>query len=161
MINIDGMQEDAVTNLEPISAEAQMILAELRGLRDEVLSMHQEARATLVAIREMVDELHRVQRSESNIEQELTDVAHRLGDALDGAQPSLSSCTVCGSDVERHAAENGILLICKACGHTAFAERRGNQDRRHGSERRVMGQMVVEDAAEPVPEGIDWTSPEA
>jgi len=148
-----------VSDFKPISAEAQMILAELRGLRDEMASMHAEARTTLVAIRELFNELRQVETTESNIEHELEDVAQRLGDALDGQQMSLTSCSVCGSDVERHAAENGILLICKACGHTAFADRRAMADRRTGSERRNLSHSAMEgpppDAAG---EAIDWTS---
>ena len=147
-----------MTDLRPISAEAQMILSELHALRDEMVSMHQETHATLIAIREMFDELRRVERTESDIEQELEDVSHRLGDALGGQQPSLTTCSVCGSDLERHAAENGILLICNACGHTAFAERRTNGERRIGHERSIPGRGVTEELS--APEGdnsFDWT----
>ncbi|KIL98840.1 hypothetical protein CCC_02290 [Paramagnetospirillum magnetotacticum MS-1] len=147
-----------MTDIMPISAESTMILAELRSLRDEMQSMHQETHAALLAIREMVDELHGVERRESNIEQGLEDMAQQLGEVLDGPGPSLTTCSVCGSDVERHGAENGILLICKACGHTAFAERRTNGERRQGAERRSIGQSVADAAPEPTRESFDWTS---
>lgn len=140
-----------MTDLKPISAEAQMILAELRGLRDEILAMHQETRATLVAIREVFTEIRLVEKTEADIEEELGVVADRLGNALDDRSISLTSCSVCGSNVERHAAENGMLLICNACGHTAFI------DRRTGKERRNVGGGTQEGPADQMAESIDWT----
>ncbi len=142
-----------------VTLEAQMILTELRSLRDEVVSMHQETRATLVAIREMFDEFRRLETAEFNIEHELEDVSHRLGDAIAGPGPSLTTCAVCGSDVQRHTAENGILLICRACGHTAFADRRDGNERRNTSERRSYAQQGGSEDP-PADEGLtaDWTS---
>lgn len=143
-----------MTSLKPISAEAQMILAELRGLRDEMAAMHQETRATLAAMRELFSEIRRVESTESDIEQDLEDVAQRLGTVLDERRVSLSSCSVCGSDVERHAAENGALLICKACGHTAFV------DRRSGTERRNVTHSAEEGPPDQVPDTMAWTNTE-
>lgn len=140
-----------MTDLKPISAEAQMILAELHGLRDEILAMHQETRATLVAIREVFTEIRLVEKTEADIEEELGMVADRLGNSLDDDRMSLTSCSACGSNVERHAAENGMLLICNACGHTAFI------DRRTGTERRNVGSGPQEGPADQVSESIDWT----
>ncbi|EME69825.1 hypothetical protein H261_11675 [Paramagnetospirillum caucaseum] len=132
-----------MTDLKPISAEARMILAELHALRDEMTSMHQEARATLVAIRELFNELQRVETAESNIEHELEDVAQRLGDALDEQRMSLTSCSVCGSDVERH---------------TAFADRRAMGERRTGAERRNLGHSAAEGPPDLGPASFDWTT---
>jgi hypothetical protein len=110
------LQESEVTNINLVSAEAKMILAELHAHRKEMASMRQEVHATLVAIRDVIAELRRVERTESNIEQELEDASQRLGNVLDGPpQPSLTSCSVCGSHVERH---------------TGFADRRTSGDRR-------------------------------
>jgi NADH pyrophosphatase NudC (nudix superfamily) len=131
-----------------------MILAELHGLREEMIAMHQETHATLVALRELFTEIRLVESNEAGIEEELGLMANRLGDALDDKRISLTSCSVCGSNVERHAAENGILLICKACGHTAFA------DRRTGTERRNDGGATQEGPDDQVTEGIDWTRAE-
>jgi len=155
---VEYLREDEVTDLKPISAEAQMILAELHSLRDEMASMHQETRATLTAIRELFNELRQVESTESSIEQELESVANRLGEALDDQQISLTSCSVCGSDVERHVAENGILLICKACGHTAFADRRAIGDRRAGSDRRNLSHSATEGPPDLDDGDFDWTT---
>ncbi|ARJ65426.1 hypothetical protein WV31_07055 [Magnetospirillum sp. ME-1] len=128
-----------------------MILAELRGLRDEVLAMHQETRATLVALRELFTEIRQVEKVEADIEEELEAVADRIGNAMEDDRMSLTSCSACGSNVERHAAENGILLICNACGHTAFV------DRRTGKERRNVGVDPREGPSDQVADTIDWT----
>lgn len=143
-----------MTDLKPISAEAQIILAELRGLRDEMTAMHQETRATLTALRELFTEIRQVERTEASIEEELDAVAGRLGDVLEEQRVSLTSCSVCGSDVERHAAQNGALLICKACGHTAFV------DRRCGTDRRNITHSAEEGPPDQTPEAIDWTRAE-
>lgn len=143
-----------MTSLQPISVEAQMILAELRGLRDEMTALHQETRAALTALRELFTEIRRVESTEAGIEAELEVVADSLGEVLGERRISVTSCSVCGSNVERHAAENGMLLICKACGHTAFA------DRRTGKERRNVGGATQEGAADHATDSIDWTRAE-
>ncbi|CUW40309.1 protein of unknown function [Magnetospirillum sp. XM-1] len=140
-----------MTTLQPISLEAQMILAELRGLRDEMTALHQETHAALTALRELFAEIRQVESTEAGIEAELEVVADSLGEVLDERRISVTSCPVCGSDVERHAAENGALLICKACGHSAFV------DRRTGIDRRNVSHSAIEGPPDQVAEGIDWT----
>jgi hypothetical protein len=148
-----------LSNLDGFTLETKMIMDELRNLRGEVAAMHQETRATLVAIREMFDELRRVETAEFNIEHELEDVSNRLGEAIAGPGPSLTTCAVCGSDVQRHVAENGILLICRACGHTAFADRREGTERRNTAERRGYPQHgTTDDPPVEAPDSRNWIS---
>lgn len=147
-----------MTTRPPGSADTEAILAELRILRDEMAELRQDTRAALAALRELFSEISRVEATEGTIEQELEEVSDRLGDALDGRQPSLTSCEVCGSALEHHPARNGILLICKACGHTAFANRRLRPERRSGRERRDRYTVAEDGPPAETPEIIDWTA---
>lgn len=140
------------------SADTPAILAELRALRDELSALRQDTRTVLAALRELFSEIRRVEAAEGTIERELEEVSERLGDALEGQQPSLTSCEVCGSAVEHHSARNGILLICNACGHTAFANRRTVAERRSGLDRRTLDAVVEEGPPAEVPEITDWTA---
>ncbi|CAA7623140.1 conserved hypothetical protein [Magnetospirillum sp. SS-4] len=110
--------------------DVRLILDEMRSMRAEIQALHRETRAALAGIREMVDELHRIERTEAAIESELGDVTGRIDQAF-GTQCSLDTCEKCGSMVERHPAESGVLVICNACGHTAFCDRRTIPDRRN------------------------------
>ncbi|OAN50276.1 hypothetical protein A6A04_02420 [Paramagnetospirillum marisnigri] len=116
----------------PADAEGdtQTVLTEIRALRDEMREVHGDVMAALGAIRQLFTELTRVERTETAIETGLDQMSHRLDEAMDSQCPSLEHCENCGSKVELHPAENGVLVLCHACGRSAFADRRCLPDRR-------------------------------
>jgi hypothetical protein len=109
--------------------DIRLILDEMRAMRTEIVGLHREMLSALAGIREMVDEMHRIEGTEVAISAELDSVSQRLDEALPPPL-SFSTCEACGSAVERHQAQQGVLLICKACGHTVFRDRRTTADRR-------------------------------
>ena len=141
-----------------ISPDTSLILEEIQALRHELSVLREETRATIGGIRALFDEIRQVEASEASIEMELGQMAERVGQVMEDQQFSLTTCQSCGSAIERHKAKNGVLLICKACGHTAFSDRRKISDRRGGEECRVQGQVVAEGMpAGTEPASFDWT----
>jgi hypothetical protein len=131
--------------------DVRLILEEMRVMRAEIVGLHREMLSALAGIREVIDEMHRIEGTETAISSELDNVSQRLDDALP-QPPSLSTCEACGSAVERHPAQQGVLLICKACGHTVF------RDRRTIADRREFRQDVQEGALAEVEEPVGWIS---
>jgi DNA-directed RNA polymerase subunit M/transcription elongation factor TFIIS len=141
-----------------ISEETRLILDEIQALRKEVAALREESHGVVLDIRDMVAEIHAREKVEKAVEAGLAQVEESLEQAMGESQPSMITCEACGSDVERHEAESGFLLICKACGHTAFANRRVTPDRRLLADRRKQGQSIGEEMPEIEPAAPpDWT----
>jgi rubrerythrin len=131
---------------------------EIGALRAELSAARAELGGRLDQMARRMDELGRIERMEEQIEDDLIDVADRLDRALEGGQPSLGICESCGAPVERHPAEQGVLLICRACGHSAFVDRRIIGERRRTTDRRMTCPAGTEGTANPATEPqSDWT----